>query len=638
MADPREPILRLLEFSDIMLSKVSAGLIAFDPDFRYFFWGDVVQKMTGLSRDQAIGLCGLDLFPFFTDETDPSHLHGVLKGRSSSSSGDYVIPQTSMHGSYEAHFFPLKSSDDRIIGGVAVIVDTTSARLAEQRLQETEARFKDMADNSPVLLWMAGTDGLCNFFNQTWLDFTGRTLEQEWGVGWAEAVHHEDFQRCIDTYVSHFNARQPFEMEYRLLRRDGEYRWILDRGAPRYLPDKTFAGFIGSCIDITDRKLAEDALLKAKRAAEAANSAKSNFLAIVSHEIRTPLGAVLGFSELLASDAATNSERLNWVNTVKRNGALLSNIINSILDLSKIEAGKMEIDLAKIPLGDLLDEISVLMEIQASEKGLTFEVRREDGLPREIVADPLRLKQVLVNVIGNAVKFTNKGGVRVVVRAAGPRLLFDVTDTGEGLQPADTLRIFEPFTQADESTTRRFGGTGLGLALARQLARSLGGDVRLLKTEPGKGSTFQIEIADGTLPADAAVSPTAEPATRPGVLNGMKVLVVEDSLDNRTLIMHFLRAAGAVTDFAPNGEVGVEKALAGSFDAVLMDIQMPVKDGAEALRDLRAAGFRKPVIALTAFAMKQDREKLLAQGFDDHLGKPIDRQLLTETLSRLRGI
>jgi len=666
-----------IELADRILEPLSAGLFAFDRDLRYTFWGKNIEKMTGIAERDAIGGVAPEMFPFLVENGDIDKFRDALAGRTSSSSGEYHVPSTGLRGFYNAHFFPLKDGSG-VVGGAVVIVDTSERRASELRLQETEQRFKTMADNSPVLLWMSGPDGLCNFFNQTWLEFTGRSLEEEWGVGWAELVHHEDFQRCMDVYAAHFNARTPFEMEYRLLRKDGEYRWILDRGAPRYLPDKSFAGFIGSCIDITDRKRAEEELLSAKRAAEVASEAKSNFLAVVCHEIRTPLGIILGFSELLASEAQSNSEKLNWVNGIKRNGALLSNIINSILDLSKIEAGKLELTASEISLGELIEEIACLMELQAAEKGLSFSIRSDANDLDRIVVDPLRLKQILVNVIGNAIKFTTSGGVEVrchLLRVAPDscRIFFDVIDTGVGLRHGQSNLIFEPFTQADGSMTRTYGGTGLGLTLARKLARSLDGDVRLLASEPGKGSTFQVEIAakvaaafpvevksavsDGLqqsglaggvellkgASASTSFASSSSSSSASAVvalpLKGMRVLIVEDSRDNQILIGRFLKAAGGIVEYADDGVSGVEKALndeGGGFDVVLMDIQMPRKNGYEALADLQKKAFATPVVALTAYALKQDRERILERGFIEHLSKPVDRGRLIEVVSQFR--
>ncbi len=638
-----------LAFSESLYSHLHTGFVAFDLEMNIIYWGRYLETVTGVSRDQALGQSVEAVLPFLKIPPDAANLQKSVQGVSSASTNEWRNSKGQPQKYFHLTFRPLRSEADEsgeILGGVISFVDETETKLASHRLHETELRFQNMADHSPVLLWMSGTDGLCNFFNQTWLNFTGRTLEQEWGVGWAEAVHHEDFQRSMDTYMSSFNARKPFEMEYRLLRHDGQYRWILDRGAPRYLPGQIFAGFIGSCIDITDRKIAEYELLKAKRRAEAANEAKGNFLAVVSHEIRTPLGIVLGFSDLLASESTTPSDKLNLVNSIRRNGILLSNIVNSILDLSKIEAGKYEVDKVPVLLSGVLDEICMMMELYATEKGLCFDLRLAPALPKKILTDPLRVKQILLNVIGNAIKFTTQGSVTIEVNLIkgsddSARLQIEVADTGEGIHPETSDKIFEAFTQADSSMTRKHGGTGLGLTLARQLAASLGGNVVLKKTALGVGSVFAIDLSVSVLPDDCeipqpkgAAPPLLERSTSQ-LLMGRHVLVVDDSKDNQALVSLFLKTVGATVDFADNGALGVEKALAGQYDAILMDIQMPVKDGYEALADLQKVHYHKPVIALTAFAMTQDRENLLSRGFNEYLSKPIDRAGLIKTIARV---
>ena len=657
---PGESTRERLDFTDAQLSRVSAGMFAFDRDFRFTYWGRTIEHLTGYGADAVLGGFAFDLFPFLKANGEDVNFAAAIRGESRKSlRRSFAIPSKGIKGFYNAFYGPLKSRSGQFEGGFAVMANITESTQAEVRIAETEGRFKNMADHSPVLLWMSGTDGLCNFFNQTWLDFTGRSLEEEWGVGWAEAVHHEDFQRCVDTYMDHFNRRKPFEMEYRLRRFDGEYRWILDRGAPRYGPDRSFAGFIGSCVDITDYKRIEGQLSEAKRAAEAANVAKTNFLATMSHEIRTPLGIVLGFSELLAAEPGTPSDRQNWISSIQRNGSLLSSIINSILDLSKIESGKIDFENAETNLRDLVDEISLIMEFQASEKGIRYTFTADDDTPVWIVTDALRLKQILINVIGNAVKFTSQGGVDVRMNArldsrSRRRLVFEIADTGPGLTEEMSRRIFEPFTQADSSTTRRFGGAGLGLTLARDLARALGGDVRIVRSIPDQGSVFAVEIAvevTGDAGASAtenrnSVNQIAESRVAENrhdeldvaverSLSGLKILVVDDSRDNQILVGRFLKGAGAEVETADNGAVGVEKAIQNHFDAVLMDIQMPVKDGLAAFEDLKRAGFASPIIALTAFALKQERERMLERGFAEHLAKPVDRTRLVKVISEL---
>jgi CheY-like chemotaxis protein len=364
-------------------------------------------------------------------------------------------------------------------------------------------------------------------------------------------------------------------------------------------------------------------------AAESASQAKSLFLANMSHEIRTPLGAILGFTDLLNDAELTPAEREKYRSIIDRNGRQLIQLIDDILDLSKVEAGHLDIENLEMSLVTLLNDLESILKFRASEKGLTFEVIREDSAPDTVCTDPTRLRQILMNIVGNAIKFTESGGVRVLVSASGENqrnLQFVVEDTGLGISKDNQARLFEWFTQADSSTTRKFGGTGLGLALSRRLARALGGDIRL-ESSGQTGSRFLISIINRNLPGECGI--TEAPKKKNNYehlkedLKGVRVLLVEDSADNRMLVESVLSRQGVLVTTAENGREGVDKALTGEFDLVLMDIQMPVLDGIQATAELRKAGYQKPIVALTAHAMKEEREKTLGVGCNAHLTKPL---------------
>lgn len=392
--------------------------------------------------------------------------------------------------------------------------------------------------------------------------------------------------------------------------------------------------------DITDRKLQDDALRTAKDAADEASQAKSRFLANMSHEIRTPLGALLGFSELLINPDQPEHERAECISAIRRNGDLLSNIINDILDLSKVEAGKVQVEMQSVSVEDVITDISSLLGLQAQEKGIVLSVRYDGPMPPRIRTDALRLRQILVNIVGNAIKFTSRGEVEVTIkhtrRGRGrPQLAFAVRDTGPGISEVVAARLFNPFAQGDSSRTRMSGGTGLGLVLARRLAQLLGGDVELTQSTPDHGSTFTITVDPGE--AEHGEQPIETPNVAPqgvisGRLDGIRILLVDDSPDNQMLITKFLTMAGALVEVANNGREGVQKTSTDMFDLIVMDIQMPVMDGYEAIGHLRRSGYTRPVIALTAHALKEEQQRCLACGFDGHLSKPINRQFLIEKL------
>ncbi len=407
------------------------------------------------------------------------------------------------------------------------------------------------------------------------------------------------------------------------------------------------------------------ALESALRAAQAADVAKSEFLANMSHEIRTPMTAILGFADLLlepANVAQASPEQAEAAKTIKSNGEYLLGIINDILDLSKIEAGKMTTERVECSPCQVVADVASLMRVRASAKGLPLRIEYEGPIPERIRTDPTRLRQILVNVVANAIKFTETGCVRLICRLAdqvprstrdqaGSAIEFDVVDTGIGISPDQAPKLFRPFTQADNSTTRRFGGTGLGLTISKRLAQMLDGDVMLVEAKPGAGTRFRISVATGPLAGVpmianpiAATTLVHDKAGNPSghaelTLRGCRILLAEDGPDNRRLILHLLSQVGAVVTMVEDGQLAVDAALAAHergtpFDLILMDMQMPVLDGYDATRLLRGQGYKHPIVALTAHAMQGDRARCVAAGCDDYSTKPIDRKQLINTILR----
>jgi signal transduction histidine kinase/CheY-like chemotaxis protein/HPt (histidine-containing phosphotransfer) domain-containing protein len=390
----------------------------------------------------------------------------------------------------------------------------------------------------------------------------------------------------------------------------------------------------------------------AQVAANAANATKSEFLANMSHELRTPMTAILGYAEVLESGTVPEAERLASARVIRRNGAHLLRILNDILDISKFEAGKMTMDVAPCALADVLAEVESLMGGRARERGLRFGVVLETPTPASIATDETRLRQILFNLVGNAIKFTDTGSVnlRVWYQGAGDpskgRLRLDVVDTGVGMSSEQTLQLFEPFQQVDTSAARRFGGTGLGLSISRRLARALGGDLSVCST-PGVGSTFRVDlpvvcVSDERRKVLSEAPPkVAVATTSPEQLRGMHVLLAEDSPDIQGFVGMLLQRGGARVVAVADGQAAIDAALAAkqsghSFDVVLMDMQMPVLDGREAATRLRAAGYVAPIVALTASSMSGDRERCVAAGCDDYLSKPIQVATLMAKVASFR--
>ncbi len=421
--------------------------------------------------------------------------------------------------------------------------------------------------------------------------------------------------------------------------------WVSVNGRPLRDTNGALLGGVVVFRDVTEAKRSEEALQNAKRNAEAANLSKSEFLANMSHEIRTPLSSMLGFTELLRRDIGSPEQKETYLETITSSGRHLSALIDDILDLSKIEAGHMEFERVSCSPHQIITEVLSVLRVRAQEKSLRLEGVWTSPVPEWIETDPARLRQLVMNLAGNAIKFTERGGVKLVASIAWdspePRLLIEVHDTGIGI-PADRIdRVFLPFEQADSSITRRFGGTGLGLAISRKIVEGLGGEISV-ESELGQGSVFRVKLLTGPLdktrvltapPSEALMAADASKPASLISLAGVRVLLVEDGQSNRELISLVLQEAGAKVTCVENGQYGLETASRDPFDLILMDMQMPVMDGYTATERLRERGCTLPIIALTAHAMRGDREKCLQAGCSGYLSKPIDIDELLRTVA-----
>ncbi len=390
--------------------------------------------------------------------------------------------------------------------------------------------------------------------------------------------------------------------------------------------------------DISERRRFQEDLKRARENAEAANRLKSEFLANMSHEIRTPLAGILGYAEMIALYCSSDEERKGYMEKIRRCATNLTDLINDILDLSKVEAGALNVESVPIPLVSEIESVVNLLQARADEKQIKLEIIYDRPLPNQICSDPTRVRQILSNVLGNGIKFTDQGTVSLKVTHVKNQIQFGITDTGCGLSEEEQARLFQPFAQADSSTTRKFGGTGLGLALSRRLARALGGDLIISDSKPGKGSTFVFTVPVGS---GGKVKPTLgalENLTSEKKslrLEHLTILLAEDNPDNRELFTRFLSEEGAIVDAAKNGSEAYELAKKKKYTAIVMDMQMPILDGYEATRRLRQEGHSIPIIALTAHAMNEERERCLASGCDAFLTKPVSIDELVKTIQQL---
>ncbi len=562
---------------------------------------------------------------------------------------------------------PIDESEDAMLDGLSAAVGLAVEQAAAQEsLRESGDRLRRVIETSPDAIALVEVAGRILLANQQAARLMGFESVEELLSQVDNAydlLAPEDHQRARDNLGELMESGILRDIEYRGVRRDGsrfpaEISFSLERD-PQGGPKAAILVFR----DITIRKEAAALLQRAKETAEAANRAKSTFLTNMSHEIRTPMTAILGFADLLreeiiccpvCAESATCQRRRvgrEAVDTIQRNGEHLLGVINDILDLSKIESEKFQIDPTPCSPIQLVTEVVSMMRVRAAVKHLELKTELACPLPKTVLTDPLRLRQVLVNLVGNAIKFTDQGEIRLAVRLISepspPRLCFDVTDTGVGMNEMQVGKLFQPFNQADSSPTRKFGGTGLGLCISKYLAEALGGHIEV-RSEPGKGSTFSVTIDPGPLDGSDMIQnaqealfgrPLTSSATARGriVLHG-RILLAEDGLDNQRLICLLLEKAGADATAVENGQLAVEAALAARdagepFDLILMDMQMPVMDGYEATRQLRQCGYTAPIVALTAHAMAEDCQKCLDAGCDDYATKPIDRQKLLATVA-----
>lgn len=558
-------------------------------------------------------------------------------------SASYVTSKDRIHGleggadSYLTHPFE-----------PPVLLATIKALLRSRQLFEhlrlSEELFRVALKNAPITIYTCDLN-----LNYTWIYNPPAPLHMEEFIG---KVDHPDLDdedaKKLRTLKLRSLEQKTGTRELISIKIKGQERHF-DMTVEPFFEQGAIQGLTVAAVDVTERVRSEKAQKQLTEDAELANQAKSRFLSNMSHEIRTPLGVIQGFAELALDPDIQQAELHEFLTTIKRNAFDLTKLLGEILDLSKIEAGRIEIEKDKFSLPQLVTDLVSALRLQAQEKGIYLKLELDGTLPENIYSDSTRIRQVLINLINNAIKFTSRGGVTIRAKVLNTwqnqessTIEFYVQDTGIGLSEEQIPRLFEPFSQADSSTTRKYGGTGLGLSLSKKLATALGGELSLVESTLHRGSIFKFSFDAGALsPKDFTdrilnVPEEAMVLTAPFNLElfGLKILLVEDSIDNQRLFTRYLRQTGAIVDLASNGVEGVEKASLAVYDVILMDVQMPDLDGHDATIALRERGIEIPIIALTAHAMREERERALSHGFNDYLIKPLSPQILLETLSK----
>jgi PAS domain S-box-containing protein len=519
------------------------------------------------------------------------------------------------------------------------LTDITARMQAEEALRESEERFHTLADNISQLVWIADTNGERFWYNHRWLNYTGMTTEEAQGWGWTKAHHPDHVDRVIKEFNRAWETGEPFEDTFPLRSKTGEYRWFLLRAVPIRDAEGKVVQWFGTNTDITERERMLSEEQRSREAAEAATRAKDEFLSVVSHELRTPLVPILGYLRQIRARPHDAEAVVRNCEIVERNARAQQQIIEDLLDSARIISGKFKLELAQADLRLVLEE-AVEVVRPAAEVKLIDLTAQLDEAPRKMLCDALRLRQAVWNLLQNAIKFTPEGGrVALRVERNGRRVSLIVSDTGRGIEPDFLPAIFNRFSQKDMSNSRRHGGLGLGLSLSKQLIELHGGTIEAASAGAGQGATFTVTLplnapqaASYQTPAPAIAEISAGPAALPlenlPRLDGMRVLVVDDQEEARTLIADTLGEWGATVTVAASGREALELLEGEAFDALVCDIAMPEMDGYELLRRLRAMeparGKRMPAIALTALARPEHRLQALRAGFRMHVAKPVE--------------
>ena len=625
------------------------GVITLDAHGTILEFNDAAQRVFGRSAASVIGQeLGPLIFP-------PETLDGHRRFFARAAGGEEAM----LGGRVEVDAidasdrrFPIELSVTRVAREPRPLFtihlrDISARKLEQKRLRESEARFRTIANAIPQMIWVTDPAGAITWYNQRWYDYTGTSFADMAGWGW-RSVHHPDHLARVEKRLrENFAASEDWEDTFPLRGKDGQYRWFLSRALPireepdASCPDGRILGWFGTNTDVTDMREAEETLLAARDEAEEANRAKSTFIANMSHELRTPLSAIIGYAEMLAEeieDGTPPNDLARDVQKIEGNARHLLGLINDVLDLSKIESGKMDafaetFDVANM-IRDVATTVSSLMEKKANELVL----RIGDGLGT-MHSDTTRIRQILLNLLSNAAKFTEHGAITLEAsRISGPgkadQVRVSVSDTGIGMTQEQVAKLFQRFQQADASTTRQFGGTGLGLALTKAFASILGGDVEV-RSAPGRGSTFTVSLPV-VLPEPEAVALTAQTIEDDdAVASGEVVLVVDDDETQLHLMSRFLMREGFVARTAADGQTGLAQARRLRPRAILLDVTMPGMDGWSVLSALKADPELAdiPVVMVTFVA---ERALATSLGAADYIVKPVDWERLRAVMERFR--
>ena len=631
------------DFLENLIGHANAPIIVWDPLLKITRFNHAAERLTGYCSKDVLGHHLQILFPGGDRDEYLAYIEKTLSGEHWDAEEIAILRKdgdirTVLWNSANVY----DQGGRRILATIAQGQDITERKEAESQIT-FQASLLNQVRNAVIATDLDGRIIYWNHFSEILYQWRA---EEVLGKSIAETIVPEKMRQRIKKVIEEIVRFGYLECELLVERKDGSLFPALY--VFNMLKDKKgrYMGFASVSIDLTERKKVEDDLLLAKERAESATRAKSQFLANMSHEIRTPMNAVIGLTSLLLN-TPINSEQRDYIETIRSSGDSLLAVISDILDFSKIEGGMLEVEKKPFNLQKVLEDSVNIFSSLASDKGLDLSYSLEPDVPRQILGDPARLKQILVNLLGNAVKFTEKGEISATVSTSGPspgideleEIMFAVKDTGIGISKDQLGRIFQPFIQADPSTTRKFGGTGLGLVISKNLAERMGGRI-WAESEPGKGSVFYFTIRAQPSPALLSAREEDMPVMEVPDRNGkskanLRILLAEDNAVNQMVALRMLERLGYQADTAANGKEVLAALKSRSYDIVLMDVQMPEMDGLEAARLIRSEKVDQPyIIAMTAHAMKGDREVCLEAGMNDYVSKPVRMEELRAAILR----
>ncbi|MBN3891488.1 MAG: response regulator [Nostoc sp. JL31] len=643
----REQGLRIeAEVAKAHLETVIAGIqdqfFVLDREWRYTFVNQQVAEIVGIPKEELLGRIIWEVFPDMVQSEFDTEVHRAKAQNTVVQFEYFYVPWQRW---FENRVYPFAE-------GVSIFVTEISDRKqAEKALRESEEKFRNMADNAPFMVWVTDTNSYCTYLSQSWYDFTGQNEEMGLGFGWLNAVHPEDYNDASNAFLEATSSCLAFRMEYRLRRQDGKYRSCIDAANPWFGVDGQFKGYIGSVIDITERKVAEaerDRLLELEQAArteaERANRIKDEFLAVLSHELRSPLNPILGWARLLQTREFDAVALKKAIATIERNAQLQAQLIEDLLDVSRILQGKLNLKMLPVNLVLVIEGGLETVRLAAEAKNIQIQTMLDASFG-QVLGDSSRLQQVIWNLLSNAVKFTPEGGkIDIQLECVDAQAEITVSDTGKGISPEFLPYVFEYFRQADGTTTRKFGGLGLGLAIVRHLIELHGGTIQAESLGEGQGAIFRVRLPlikkDLTPKQDINIA-ALNPSPPTEILAGIQILVVDDDDDTRDFHTFVLEQAGAMVTAVTSAKEALQVLAESEPDMLLSDIGMPEIDGYMLMRQIKALQANQakqiPAIALTAYAGEINQQQALESGFQKHLSKPVEPDELVKAIATLIG-